>query len=319
MKKILITGGAGFIGSHLIKNLINENKIICIDNFNDFYNPKIKEKNISPFLSNKNFILFRNDITEPDIFNKIFSVHSDIEIVVHLAARAGVRQSIENPEIYIDTNIKGTYYLLEAMRKYNINKLIFASSSSIYGNNKKIPFSENDRVDNMISPYAITKRTGELLCFNYHHLYKLNVFCLRFFTVYGPSQRPEMAIHYFTDKIFNDKEIPVFGDGLQQRDFTYIDDIIDGVLKAIDKCNSFDIFNLGESQSIELVKVINLIGKYLNKEVKIKYYPANEADVRLTYADISKAKKYLGYSPKTKIEDGLRLFINWYLEQKKIF
>lgn len=331
MKTILVTGGAGFIGSNLVDNLILEkdNKIIIIDNFNDFYNPNIKESNINEIKENmkKNnieenrLVVYRVDIRDKSKINKIFD-KEDINLVIHLAAMAGVRPSIEQPELYYDVNINGTLNLLEACKRNNIRKFILASSSSVYGNNKKVPFSENDTVDNPISPYAATKKSCELLCHTYHYLYNISIACLRFFTVYGPRQRPDLAIHKFTKLIMKDKEIPFFGDGSTERDYTYIDDIVDGIDKTIewiyeDK-NKFEIFNLGESQTISLKYMVETIEESLGKKAMKNILPMQPGDVMRTNADISKARKILGYNPSTNFELGISSFIKWIEKQIKV-
>jgi UDP-glucuronate 4-epimerase len=233
-----------------------------------------------------------------------------------LAAKAGVRPSIADPLGYADCNINGTMVLLESAKKCGIKKFIFASSSSVYGNNKKVPFSEMDNVDYPISPYAATKKAGELICHTYHYLYKIDITCLRYFTVYGPRQRPDLAIHKFVKLISAGRPIPVFGDGSMMRDFTYIDDIIDGTVAAIEKCKGYEIYNLGESKPIRLDTLIRQLEKILNKKATIEKLPVPDGDVKQTYADITKAKEKLGYDPKTDIEAGLGNFVGW-IRQKK--
>lgn len=314
---ILVTGGAGFIGSHLCEKLIDlDQKVICIDNFNDFYNPEIKENNIINIVNNNNFKLYREDICNFSKIDKIFSC-SKIDIVIHLAARAGVRPSISLPHLYEKTNISGTINILECCKKYGVKKLIFASSSSVYGGNKEIPFSENDRVDCPVSPYAATKKAGELLCYTYHHLYRLSVFCFRFFTVYGPRQRPEMAIHKFTRHIFKNKPIEIFGDGTSSRDYTYIGDTIAALADSLDKISGYEIINLGNSKPIKLLDLVNLIEKAIGKKALLRYEDTQPGDVFTTYADIRKAKKMIKYQPKTSIEKGLEKFITWYSRTRK--
>jgi UDP-glucuronate 4-epimerase len=329
-KIILVTGGAGFIGSHLCKALLQKNqKVIIIDNFNNFYDPIIKKNNIeevkkfmsSNDIDSNNLQVVEGDIRNIEQLDKLFE-ENKINLVVHLAAMAGVRPSIKDPLLYNDVNIKGTLNLLEMCKKYGVEKFIFASSSSVYGNNKKVPFSEDDNVDFPISPYAATKKAGELLCHTYHHLYDIDVACLRFFTVYGPRQRPDLAIHKFTKLIFNDEEIPFYGDGSTERDYTYIDDIIDGVTKAIDwvqvKKGIYEIFNLGESNTITLKRMVETIEKAIGKKAKLNKLPMQPGDVKRTYADVSKAKKILGYDPKTDFEFGIESFISWYKEANNI-
>jgi len=314
--KFLITGGAGFIGSHLVDELLllGEN-VVVIDNFNPYYDPEIKWKNISNTQENPNFKLLEGDILDKDLLNEIFSSF-DIDILVHMAARAGVRGSIKNPELYTKVNVLGTLNLLEMCKKYKIKKMVFGSSSSIYGNSE-VPFSENNKVDEPISPYAATKKSAELLCYNYYHLYKIPITCLRFFTVYGPRQRPEMAIHKFTRLMNNNELIPIYGDGCSSRDYTYITDILDGIKSAIKKDLGFEIINLGSSDPIKLMDLVNLIQKKMDKKAKLSFLPPQSGDVERTYADVSKAEKLLGYSPKVSIEEGIEKFVKWYLNQKE--
>ena len=314
MHSFLITGGAGFIGSNLTKELLKENKVIIIDNFCDYYDPKIKEKNIENYLNNKNYKLYRGDIRDKEILKKIFD-ENNIECVIHLAAMAGVRKSIENPSIFVEVNCLGTQNLLEEMKIHNVKNLVMSSSSSVYGNCKYVPFKENMIVDYPISPYAATKKSNELMTNVYHELYDMNVIVLRFFTVYGPRQRPDLAISKFTKLILNNEEIPMYGNGETLRDYTYIDDIIDGIIKSIDyiqnrKC-IYEIINLGSSNPITLKKMINTIGQILNKDPRIKELSMQIGDVERTYADISKAKKLLGYEPKTTFIDGVIKYIEW--------
>jgi UDP-glucuronate 4-epimerase len=312
--KALVTGAAGFIGSHLSERLLSDGFVVVgLDNFDDFYDPEIKRQNIEDCLKNKNFQLIEADIRDSAAMDK--AVGDGIEIIVHLAARAGVRPSIEKPLLYADVNINGTMVLLEAAKKHKIDKFVFASSSSVYGNNKKVPFSEDDNVDFPISPYAATKKACELLCHTYHHLYEISLTSLRFFTVYGPRQRPDLAIHKFAKLIEQDSPIPVYGDGSMMRDFTYIDDIIDGVVAAIDKCNGFHLYNLGESRPISVNDLITEIEKALGKKAVRKYLPPQPGDVERTFADVTKAVSELGYKPNTTIQAGLAKFVQW-LRQK---
>ena len=311
--KYLVTGGAGFIGSHLVDRLLeNGDKVICIDNFNHYYSPEIKRQNINKHLSNEdNFSLIEADIRNRKDLEKIFRANN-IDKILHLSARAGVRPSISDPLLYEDVNVKGTLNLLELSKEHGIEDFIFGSSSSVYGNNEKIPFSEGDGVNRPISPYAASKRSCELFCYTYSHLYNIPISCLRFFTVYGPRQRPEMAINKFTRLIHQGKEIPMYGDGSSKRDYTYISDIIDGIVSALDKKFDFEIFNFGNSKTVELRYLISLIEKNLGKRAKIRQFPDQPGDVPITYADISKAKKLLGYNPKVRIEEGIKKFVEWY-------
>lgn len=310
-KKFLVTGAAGFIGSHLCERLIaNGHAVIGLDNFDAFYDRKTKESNIQSLLKSDKFKLVEGDIRNADCVQSICK--AGIEIIVHLAAKAGVRPSIEDPLGYADVNISGTLVMLEAAKKFNIKKFIFASSSSVYGNNKKVPFAETDNVDFPISPYAATKKAGELICHTYHHLYKIDISCLRLFTVYGPRQRPDLAIHKFVKLIEAGKPIPMFGDGSMMRDFTYIDDIVDGITASIGKCKGYEIYNLGESRPIRLDELIREIEKTLGKKAIIERLPLQSGDVEKTFADVNKAKRELGYNPNTEISAGLKKFIEWF-------
>ena len=315
--KTLITGAAGFIGSHLCDHLIEDgHEVVGLDNFNNFYNPQIKRGNISDCLKNNNFTLIEDDIRNCDVIDKVVS--DGVEIIVHLAAGAGVRPSIVQPVYYSDNNMTGTMVMLEAAKKYKVKKFIFASSSSVYGNNKKVPFSESDNVDYPISPYAATKKAGELFCHTYHHLYGIAMTCLRFFTVYGPRQRPDLAIHKFTSLIEQNKPVTIYGDGSMMRDFTYIDDIIDGTKSAIEKCYGYNIYNLGESEPITVNDLVSEIEKALGKKAIKEFLPMQPGDVDCTYADINKAIHELGYNPKTQISKGLSEFVNWFRNIKSI-
>lgn len=308
--RILVTGGAGFIGSHLIRRLLDgNNEVVVIDNFNDYYSPEIKRSNIKEYMDDKRFKLIEDDIRSD--LKSVFEQES-IDQVIHLAARAGVRPSLVDPVLYHDVNVQGTLNLLECCKEFGIKKFIFGSSSSVYGVNKKTPFSENDSLDNPISPYAVTKIAGEQLSKIYNECFGINIICLRFFTVYGPSQRPEMAIHKFTRMINEGKPIPFYGDGESGRDYTYIDDIIDGIVSCIDKDFKYEIVNLGDSRVVKLKEMVNIIETVLGKKAKLDQMSMQKGDVPITYADISKAKKLLGYEPKVKIEDGIKHFVTWF-------
>ena len=310
--KALVTGAAGFIGSHLCERLLSEGwAVVGVDNFDSFYSREIKESNISDCLSNKQFKLIEGDIRDGECVDDLCSKEK-FDIIIHLAAKAGVRPSIEDPVGYQDVNIKGTLVMLEGARNHGVKKFIFGSSSSIYGNNEKVPFCESDNVDFPISPYAATKKAGELLCHTYSHLYDIDITCLRFFTVYGPRQRPDLAIHKFSRLIESGEAIPVFGDGSMRRDFTYIIDIIDGVMGAIDNCQGYEIYNLGESQPVRLDELIKAIEEALGKKATINRLPVPPGDVRQTYADVSKAVSRLGYNPKVGLKEGLTEFVKWF-------
>ena len=316
MKTYLITGGAGFIGSTLTEKLLDENnKVIVIDNFNDFYDPKLKLRNVKPFLNNPNFKLYEADIRNGEAIKQIFD-ENQIDAIVHLAAMAGVRPSIENPILYQEVNGIGTQNILEQAKLHNIKNLALASSSSVYGNRKEVPFREDMIVDFAISPYAATKKANEVMAHVYHKLNNMNIIMLRFFTVYGPKQRPDLAINKFTRLMLEGKEIPMFGDGSTSRDYTYVDDIVDGIIKSCNYLethdNVYEILNLGSNNPISLKEMISTIGKALGIEPKINQMPMQPGDVDRTYADISKAKALLGYQPKTTFEQGIAKFINWY-------
>ena len=310
--RILVTGGAGFIGSHLVEKLLAAGHSVAIlDDFNDYYDPEIKRENIAGF--SRQVSVHRVDLRDSGAVRTVF--HGEkFEAIVHLAARAGVRPSIVHPHLYYDTNVAGTLHLLEAARITGVERFIFASSSSVYGVSKKVPFSEELHLTQTISPYAATKIAGEFLCSTYSHLYKMRIVALRYFTVYGPRQRPDLAIHQFTRRIDADKAIDQFGDGTTRRDYTYIDDIIQGTMAALQYDRSpFEIFNLGESETIELKDLIAAIENALGKKAKINRLPEQPGDVPLTCADIAKARKFLGYKPQTPFAEGLPKFVNWFL------
>ena len=311
---VLVTGGAGFIGSHLSRRLLDRgDRVTVLDNFNDFYDPARKRANVAPFLGRDDYDLVEGDIRDAELVDRLFA-EQGFTGVVHLAARAGVRPSLQEPILYEDVNCIGTLRLLEAARHHGPEVFIFGSSSSVYGINEKVPFAEDDEINQPISPYATTKRTGELLCYNYHHLYGLKIACLRFFTVYGPRQRPEMAIHKFTDLLARGETIPLFGDGSSRRDYTYIDDIIDGVEAALDLAPDFEILNLGGAETTALRELVQWLAEDLAVEPRIEYLPSQPGDVPITFASVDKAREVLGYSPKVPIREGLRRFVGWYRE-----
>jgi len=315
---VLVTGGAGFIGSHLCERLLKDRfNVVCVDNFNAYYEPKRKENNIADCLKYENFMLYRADILNAKILEDIFS-EKKIDIVIHLAAMAGVRSSIKNPQIYYDVNVDGTKNLLDVSVKYNIKKFIFGSSSSVYGENKKIPFSEQDEVNTQVSPYAKTKKKAEDLCGQYHRNFGLKITCLRFFTVYGPRGRPDMAPFMFVESIINNIPIKIysskeeFENGSLARDFTYVDDIINGIMLSVEKNIGFEIINLGKGNPIKINEFVDAIEKLLGKKAEKTFIGRQKGDVPLTFADISKARNLLGYAPKTSLEAGMAKFIEWY-------
>jgi len=310
--RILVTGGAGFIGSHLVEKLLSlGHKVAILDDFNDFYDPQIKRQNIAAVA--KDVAIHHLDLRDGGAVRNLFH-REKFEAIAHLAARAGVRPSIQNPQLYYDTNVDGTLHLLDAARVTGVERFIFASSSSVYGNSKSVPFSEDRQLIQTLSPYGATKIAGEFLCSTYSHLYGIRMVALRYFTVYGPRQRPDLAIHQFTQKIHAGKPIDQFGDGTTRRDYTYIDDIIQGTMAAFKYDGPmFDIFNLGESETIQLRDLIAGIENALGGKATINRLPEQPGDMPVTYADISKARKLLGYNPSTRLSDGLPRFIEWFL------
>lgn len=308
---MLVTGGAGFIGSHLVERLLAEgHEVTCLDNFSDYYDPAIKRKNIRPFLKDKKFTLLEADIRDKQTLRKLFREFK-FDKVIHLAAQPGVRLSLQKPDLYMDINVRGTLNILELVKEFRIKSLIFGSSSSVYGATKAIPFLEDGELK-PISPYGVSKRTGELLCAAYHHLYKIPTVILRFFTVYGPRQRPDMAIHKFIRLIAEGRKICLYGNGQSKRDYTYVEDIIDGVVSVLDKDFDFETFNLGNSQPISLRHLISIIESCLGKKAVIEYLPEQPGDPFVTYASIEKSGRLLNYRPKLKIEEGIRHFVEWY-------
>lgn len=312
----LVTGGAGFIGSSLSEILLAQGHIVVnIDNFCDFYSPEIKEQNINSFRNNPRYFLYRIDIRDREALKSVFKMFR-IDVVVHLAAMAGVRPSIADPILYEEVNVQGTINILECMKARGIRKFVFASSSSIYGDTKKIPFKEEDASSRTISPYAATKKAGEEMCHLYHHLYEIDAAILRFFTVYGPRQRPDLAIHKFTEMISNNQPTPFYGDGSTMRDYAYIDDIVDGIQKAVAYIlrndNVCEAFNLSGNHTVSLKQMIDLISTNIGKQPNIRRLPMQAGDVIHTAADISKARRLIGYNPQTPFEEGIGKFIAWY-------
>ncbi len=313
---VLITGAAGFIGSNLADRLLSRGtEVVGLDNFDAYYDPAVKRKNLTRALENDEFHLVEGDIRDEAALSQAFD-YEEISHVVHLAARAGVRASIQNPHLYADVNVNGTIRVLDASIKHKVHKLIFGSSSSVYGMNAKLPFSEDDPVERPVSPYAATKRAGELVCFAYHHLYQLPVCCLRFFTVYGPRQRPEMAIHKFTRLIDEGEELPFYGDGTSRRDYTFISDILDGIEAAMNLDCAFEIINLGDSAPVELSQLVSIIENTVGNKANIKPLPDQPGDVPVTYADISKAARLLDYAPQVPLLEGVARFVKWYHQQR---
>ena len=310
--RILVTGGAGFIGSHLVEKLLaTGHEVAILDDFNDFYDPQIKHANIAGFA--KDVTMHHVDLRDGASVRNLFH-RERFETVAHLAARAGVRPSIQHPQLYYDTNVSGTLHLLDAASVTRVERFIFASSSSVYGNSKTVPFSEDQHLTQTLSPYAATKIAAEFLCSTYSHLSQMRVVSLRYFTVYGPRQRPDLAIHQFTRRIYAGQPIEQFGDGTTRRDYTYIDDVIQGTMAALKYDGPlFDIFNLGESDTIQLKDLIAAIENALGKKAKINRMPEQPGDMPLTCADISKARKLLGYNPTTRFGDGLPRFVEWFL------
>ncbi|HEV8593088.1 MAG TPA: GDP-mannose 4,6-dehydratase [Pyrinomonadaceae bacterium] len=318
-KRILVTGGAGFIGSHLVERLLGEGvwQVTVVDDFNDFYCPDTKRNNIAGHLTDPNYNLVEADICDDERMHDVFD-ENGFDVIVHLAARAGVRPSLTQPKLYYRTNVDGTLNLLELAREFGVKQFVFGSSSSVYGINCKLPFSEEDRIFQPISPYASTKAAGELMCHTFSHLYDIRTVCLRFFTVYGARQRPDLAIHKFSKLIWEGKPIQMFGDGTTRRDYTCIDDIIHGVRASIDyDASMHEVFNLGESETTELKHLIELLEMNLDMRAIIDHQPMQPGDVPITFADISKARKLLNYNPQTKIEHGIPKFVKWFISSRQ--
>ncbi len=312
MSTILVTGAAGFIGSTLSEALTRRgDSVVGFDNFHPFYDPRLKRKNLEGLKRESKFEFVEGDLRDPAALDAVFA-RRKIDCVVHLAAMAGVRPSITDPMLYSDVNLTGTMRLLEAMRRAGCQRLMFGSSSSVYGGSKEVPFREDQVADRPVSPYAATKRAGEVLCHSYHHLFGMEIACLRFFTVYGPRQRPEMAIHQFTRLIHHGKPIPFFGDGSTTRDYTYVDDIVDGIICTIDKAKGFEIFNLGGSRTLSLKSLVEKIEARIGRKAILNRLPDQPGDVPVTYADVSKAERLVGYRPRVEVDDGLTRFVKWY-------
>ena len=323
-QNILVTGAAGFIGSHAAEALVQRGyHVVGVDNFCDFYDRSWKEMNLRSVASHASggehaVDVEEIDITDGDAIDRLVARTKPVAIL-HLAAMAGVRPSIEQPAYYARVNVEGTTHLLQAAVKHGVRKFLFASSSSVYGNLGRVPFSENDPVAEPISPYAATKRSGELLCYTFWHLYKLPVFCLRFFTVYGPRQRPDLAIHKFTRLISNGQPVPVFGDGSTSRDYTFVDDIVGGILASLDKCDRYRIYNLGGSDPVTLSHLLSELERAIGKQAIIDRRPAQPGDVERTYADLTRSTSELGYRPRTSLSEGLRKFVAWFREYGHLY
>lgn len=314
-QRVLVTGGAGFIGSHLAERLLERGRrVVVLDNFDDFYDPTVKRGNVQTAARHPDYRLVEGDIRDAALVDALFGAER-FDAVVHLAARAGVRPSIRDPALYTSVNLDGTTSLLEACRQHAVSRLIFGSSSSVYGNNRKVPFAEDDAVDHPISPYAATKRAGELLCHAHHHLFGLRVACLRLFTVYGPRQRPEMAIQRFARLLAEGGEIEQYGDGQSARDYTYVDDIVDGMLLALDRCQGYHVWNLGGAFTVTLEELVRKIAVRLGVEPRVKLLPPQPGDVERTWADVSRARAELGWAPRIALDPGLDRFLEWFKGQ----
>ncbi len=311
---VLVTGAAGFIGSHACEALMKRGaRIIGVDNFCDFYDRSWKEMNLRSIAPGQKIDVEEVDIIDGDRIDKIVAAAKP-SAILHLAAMAGVRPSIEQPAYYARVNVEGTTHLLQAAVKHKVGKFVFASSSSVYGNMSKVPFSEEDPVSEPISPYAATKRAGELICYTYWHLYKLPCFCLRFFTVYGPRQRPDLAIHKFTRLISSGQKVPFFGDGSTSRDYTFVEDTVAGIMAALDRCDRYRVYNLGGSDPVTLSDLVSGLEKAIGKSANLDRRPAQPGDVERTFADLTRSRAELGYSPKIPLAEGLRRFVAWFNE-----
>jgi UDP-glucuronate 4-epimerase len=318
MERVLVTGGAGFIGSHLVERLLSEGRrVYCLDNFDPFYSPAVKWNNIEGATSSPLCTLVDADIRDRGRVERLFETEQ-IDAVIHLAARAGVRPSLEQPALYHDINLGGTVALLETIRRHSIRNFLFASSSSVYGDAGRVPFREDDPVDQPVSPYAATKRAGELLCYTYHHLYGLPVTCLRFFTAYGPRQRPDLAIHTFARHLLAGEPIPMFGDGSTARDYTFVEDIVDGIVAALDRPQPYEIINLGSSRPVSLREMIETMEEVFGRRAHLNRLPRQPGDVTVTCADTSKAWRLLGYEPRLPFREGMERFRDWLLRTQAV-
>ncbi|NJN64614.1 MAG: NAD-dependent epimerase/dehydratase family protein [Acidobacteria bacterium] len=318
VRRDLAHGAAGFIGSHLVDRLLARGeRVVGIDCFDTFYDPRIKRRNLEGALSQPRFTLVEGDIRDGALLRRTIE-DNGVDVVVHLAARAGVRPSLENPELYADVNVRGTTLIFETARAAGVKRVVYASSSSVYGGNVKVPFSEDDAVDHPVSPYAATKKANELLAHVYHRVYGMTMVGLRYFTVYGPRQRPEMAIAKFTTLIDEGRPIPFYGDGHSRRDYTYIDDIVDGTIAALDRGEGHCVYNLGESATTTLADLVAGIGRVVGREPVLERLPDQPGDVPVTYADVSRARRELGYDPRVPVAEGLRRYVEWYRDQRRV-
>ncbi len=315
--KIVVTGGAGFIGSHLVEALLQKGEDVCVvDDFNDFYDPSLKRENVVPFVQNPRFTLYETDIRDREAITKIIQDEAP-DVICHLAARAGVRPSVSDPHLYEEVNCLGTLNIMEAVKKRGVENLVFASSSSVYGLNSKVPFSEDDPITAPASPYAATKRAGELMLHTYAHVYGVPITCLRFFTVYGERGRPDMAVAKFTRLVWEGRKVPVYGDGTQKRDFTYIGDILKGLVRSVYTPFRYEIINLGGSHPVELKRLVAIIEEKLGRKADTEYLPAVKGDVPQTFASVERAKRLLGYSPQVGLEEGVERYVKWFVEREK--
>ena len=314
-RSLLVTGGAGFIGSHLVERLLEGgSRVVVLDSFDSFYDPAIKRRNVETAVRHPRYRLVEGDIRDARGVEELFAAER-FGTVVHLAARAGVRPSIEEPELYASVNVDGTTTLLEASRRHGVERFVFGSSSSVYGNNDKVPFAESDPADRPISPYGATKKAGEVLCHAFHHLWGMNVACLRFFTVYGPRQRPEMAIHKFARLLAAGRAVELYGDGATARDYTYVSDIVDGIVRALDRCSGYHVWNLGGARTTRLDELVRRIAAGLGVPMHVTHRPAQPGDVERTWADVSRADVELDWRPGVTIDQGLELFLGWFRRQ----
>jgi len=316
MGSVLVTGAAGFIGSHLVERLLAlGEQVVGLDDFNDYYDPAVKERNLTSARENAAFALVRGDIRDANLVSAVLRDHS-VSSILHLAARAGVRPSVQDPALYVDVNVHGTLNLLRRAGEAGVSRFVFASSSSVYGLSPRIPFREDDALGLPASPYAATKIAGEALCHVYHRLTGMPITCLRFFSVYGPRQRPDMAVHKFVKRIMSGEDIVLFGDGSSSRDYTFIGDVVEGVVAALNHCQGYETYNLGNSTVVSLKRLVEVVENACGMKARIVWQPDQPGDVPITFADVTKAQRDLGYSPATPIEEGVPQFVDWYRAQR---